>query len=135
MILLDTNVVIDVSSNDPIWGDWSQQQLDAAARREALAINDIVYAELCVGYRRMEEVDGLIAKVGLLIDATPRRALFLAAKAFQRYRRSGGIKTGVPPDFFIGAHAVVADAALITRDPARYRSYFPGIELIAPNLN
>jgi predicted nucleic acid-binding protein len=135
MILLDTNVVIDVSSNDPIWGDWSQQQLDAAARREALAINDIVYAELCVGYRRMEEVDCLIAKVGLLIDAIPRRALFLAAKAFQQYRRSGGIKTGVLPDFFIGAHAVVADAALITRDPARYRSYFPGIELIAPNLN
>ncbi len=135
MILLDTNVVIDVSSNDPIWGDWSQQQLDAAARREALAINDIVYAELCVGYRRMEEVDCLIAKVGLLIDAIPRRALFLAAKAFKRYRRSGGIKTGVLPDFFIGAHAVVADAALITRDPARYRSYFPGIELIAPNLN
>jgi predicted nucleic acid-binding protein len=135
MILLDTNVVIDVSSNDPIWGDWSQQQLDAAARREALAINDIVYAELCVGYRRMEEVDCLIAKVGLLIDAIPRRALFLAAKAFQRYRRSGGIKTGVLPDFVIGAHAVVADAALITRDPARYRSYFPGIELIAPNLN
>jgi predicted nucleic acid-binding protein len=135
MILLDTNVVIDVSTDDSVWADWSQQQLDAAARREPLAINDIVYAELCVGYRRIEEVDELIAKVGLLIDAIPRRALFLAAKAFQRYRRGGGIKTGVLADFFIGAHAVVADVALITRDPTRYRSYFPGIELITPSLN
>ena|SRR5260370_15723548 len=135
MILVDTNVVIDVSTDDSVWADWSQQQLDAAARREPLAINDIVYAELCVGYRRIEEVDELIAKVGLLIDAIPRRALFLAAKAFQRYRRVGGIKTGVLADFFIGAHAVVADVALITRDPTRYRSYFPGIELITPSLN
>lgn len=135
MILVDTNVVIDVSTGDPTWADWSQQQLDAAGRREPLAINDIVYAELCVGYRRIQEVDQLIAQIGLAVDPMPRQALFLAGKAFQRYRRSGGLKTGVLANFFIGAHAVASDAPLITRDPRRYRGYFPGIELITPHLN
>jgi len=135
MIFVDTNVVIDVATNDPIWADWSQRQLGAALRRQPLAINDVVYAELCVGYRRMEQVDRLIARIGLTVDPIPRQALFLAGKAFQRYRGRGGRKTGVLADFFIGAHAVASDAALITRDPRRYRAYFPGIELITPNLN
>jgi predicted nucleic acid-binding protein len=135
MIFVDTNVVIDVSSNDPVWADWSQQQLDFAARREPLAITEVVYAELSVGYRRTEQVDELLARIGMVMDPIPRRALFLAGKAFQSYRRSGGVKTGVLADFFIGAHAVIADAALITRDPRRYRSYFPGIDLITPSVN
>jgi hypothetical protein len=135
MIFVDTNIVIDVSSNDPVWADWSQRQLDAAAQREPLAINDIVYAELSVGYRRAEEVDALLARIGVVMNPIPHRALFLAGKAFQSYRRAGGVKTGVLADFFIGAHAVIADAALITRDPRRYRAYFPGIELITPSVN
>jgi predicted nucleic acid-binding protein len=124
---------LDLVTDDPDWAGWSQQQLDHAAARDDLTINDIVYAELSIGYERMEELDAMIQTAGLTIAAIPRPALFLAGKAFQRYRSAGGRKTGVLPDFFVGAHAVIADAALITRDAARYRSYFPGIALIAPN--
>jgi len=133
VIFVDTNVLLDLVTDDPDWAGWSQQQLDHAAARDDLTINDIVYAELSIGYERMEELDAMIQTAGLTIAAIPRPALFLAGKAFQRYRSAGGRKTGVLPDFFVGAHAVIADAALITRDAARYRSYFPGIALIAPN--
>jgi predicted nucleic acid-binding protein len=133
VILVDTNVLLDLVTDDPVWAAWSQQQLDLASTRDELAINDIVYAELSIGYARMEPLDEMIRSAGLVNAAMPRPALFLAGKAFQRYRSAGGRRTGVLPDFFIGAHAVIADAALITRDAARYRSYFPGIVLIAPN--
>ena len=133
MILVDTNVLLDLVTDDPDWAGWSQQQLDHAAARDDLTISDIVYAELSIGYERMEELDAMIQTAGLIITAIPRPALFLAGKAFQRYRSVGGRKTGVLADFFVAAHAVIADAALITRDAARYRSYFPGIALIAPN--
>jgi predicted nucleic acid-binding protein len=136
MIMVDTNIVIDVSSNDQVWADWSQQQLDfVAAQGFGLSINDAVYAELAVGYRHSREVDALLAKIGVVLTPIPRRALFLAGKAFQLYRRAGGVRTGVLSDFFIGAHAVIANSALITRDPRRYRTYFPGIELITPSVN
>jgi predicted nucleic acid-binding protein len=133
LILVDTNVLLDLVTDDPLWAEWSQQQLDLASAQDQLAINDIVYAELSIGYRRIEELDAMILDAGLVNAPIPRAALFLAGKAFQRYRSAGGRKTGVLPDFFIGAHAVVADAILITRDAARYRSYFLGIMLIAPN--
>ena len=133
MILVDTNVLVDLVTDDPLWGEWSQRQLDRAAAQDGLAINDIVYAELSVGYSRIEELDAMIREVGLVTAAIPRVALFLAGKAFQRYRSAGGRRTGVLPDFFLGAHAVISDCVLITRDAARYRTYFPGIVLIAPN--
>ena len=133
MILVDTNVSLDLVTDDPRWAEWSQQQLDLASAQDQLAINDIVYAELSIGYARIEQLDAMILSAGLVNAAMPRPALFLADKAFQRYRSAGGRKTGVLPDFFIGTHAVVADAVLITRDAPRYRSYFPGIMLIAPN--
>jgi predicted nucleic acid-binding protein len=133
LILVDTNVLLDLVTDDPLWAEWSQQKLDLASAQDQLAINDIVYAELSIGYVRMEQLDAMIRSAGLVNAAMPRPALFLAGKAFQRYRSAGGRKTGVLPDFFIGAHAVIADAVLITRDAARYRSYFPGIMLIAPN--
>jgi predicted nucleic acid-binding protein len=133
LILVDTNVLLDLVTDDPLWAGWSQQQLELASANDDIVINDIVYAELSVGYARMEELDAMISNAGLAIAAIPRPALFLAGKAFQRYRAAGGSKTGVLPDFFIGAHAVIADAVLITRDAARYRSYFRGIMLIAPN--
>jgi len=135
MIFVDTNVLIDVSSNDPAWADWSQEQLDLAARNEDLAINEIVYAELSVGYTTPDQVDRLLISMNIAVDPTPKRALFLAGKAFQHYRRAGGTRTGVLADFFIGAHAVIADAALITRDARRYRIYFPGIDLVTPIAN
>jgi hypothetical protein len=133
LILVDTNVLLDLVTDDPLWAGWSQQQLELASANDDIAINDIVYAELSVGYPKIEDLDAMISSAGLAIAAIPRPALFLAGKAFQRYRAAGGSKTGVLPDFFVGAHAVIGDAVLITRDAVRYRSYFPGIMLIAPN--
>jgi predicted nucleic acid-binding protein len=120
LILVDTNVLLDLVTDDPRWADWSQQQLDLASAHDQLAINEVVYAELSVGYARMEQLDAMIGSTGLVCAVMPRPALFLAGKAFQRYRSAGGRKTGVLPDFFIGAHAVIADALSITRDAARY---------------
>jgi predicted nucleic acid-binding protein len=133
LILVDTNVLVDVVTDDALWAEWSQRQLTLAAARDDLAINDIVYPELSVRYTTIEELDAMIREANLVSAAVPRPALFLAGKAFQRYRSAGGIRTGVLPDFFIGAHAVISDSLLITRDAARYRTYFPGIMLIAPN--
>jgi len=133
LILVDTNVLLDLVTNDPRWAGWSQEQLDFAAARDEVAINDIVYADLSTGYSRIEELDQLIRGTKLISAPIPRAALFLAGKAFRRYRSAGGTKTGVLPDFFLGAHAVVSQSALITRDTGRYRTYFPAIMLIAPD--
>ena len=133
MILVDTNVLLDVVTGDPRWAEWSRRQLTLAAARDDLAINDIVYAELSVRYTTIEGLDAMIREAGLFSAAIPRPALVLAGKAFQRYRSAGEVRTGVLPDFFIGAHAVISDWLLITRDAARYRTYFPGILLVAPN--
>jgi predicted nucleic acid-binding protein len=132
LILVDTNILVDIINDDPLWAEWSQREVTRAAVREELAINDIIYAELSVRYETIEVLDEMLREVELASVAIPRHALFLAGKAFQQYRLAGGTKTGVP-DFFIGAHAVVFDSMLITRDPGRYRTYFPGIALIAPN--
>ena len=133
MILLDTNVLLDVVGGDPVWADWSRRRLNVAAATDEIAVNDVVYAELSVGYRRVEELDEMLVRAGVALAPIPRPALFLAGRAFQRYRRAGGGKTGVLPDFFIGAHAVISGALLITRDTRHYRTYFPGIMLIAPD--
>lgn len=132
MIFVDTNVLLDVVTDDPKWAQWSQHQLDAAAFHDRLAINDVVYAELSINYPRIESLEAMIAVARLVIEPTPRAALFLAGKAYQRYRSAGGARTGVLPDFFIGAQASVSDAPLITRDARRYRTYFPKLELITP---
>ena len=132
MLLVDTNVLLDVVTDDPTWADWSQHQLDAAALRDRLVINAVIYAELSIGFERIEEVDAVLAATGITIAEIPTPALFLAGKAFRTYRRRGGMKTGVLPDFFIGAHAAVANLPLLTRDAARHRTYFPSVGLIAP---
>ena len=133
MILVDTNVLVDIVSDDPLWAEWSQRHLTIAATQDELAINDNVYAELSVRYATIEELEAMIREARLVNAPMPRPALFLAGKAFHRYRASGGKRAGVLPDFFLGAHAVVSDCELITRDAARYRTYFPGIMLIAAN--
>ena len=132
MVLIDTNVLLDVVTNDPQWADWSQSQLEAAALKDPLAINAVVYAELSIGFRRIEEVEAVLAKTQVAIEEIPREALFLAGKAFQRYKARGGTRSGVLPDFFIGAHAAVLGVRLLTRDARRYRDYFPKLELLAP---
>ena len=130
--LVDTNVLLDLVTDDPDWAGWSVAQLDAAAIRGGLAIDAVIYAELSVRFERIEALDATLAQAGIALLPIPRPALFLAGKAFQRYRASGGLRLAVLPDFLIGAHAAVAGLALLTRDAQRYRTYFPTVELIAP---
>jgi predicted nucleic acid-binding protein len=132
VILVDTNVLLDLVTDDPVWAEWSQLQLSAAAATDVLAINEAVFAELSVRYAGIEQVETMLARVHAAFLPTPRPALFLAGKAFQRYRAAGGVRTGVLPDFFLGAHAQVTDSLLLTRDMSRYRTYFPSVELISP---
>jgi hypothetical protein len=131
--LVDTNILLDVVTDDPDWADWSIDQLEAAALRGPLLINNIVYAELAVRYERIERLETFLSEAGLDMVAMPRSALFLAGKVFQKYRKAGGSRSGVLPDFFIGAHAAVDRLDLLTRDTARYRTYFPTVTLIAPD--
>lgn len=132
MILVDTNVLLDLATNDPVWADWSIDQLETAASLGPIVINAVIYSEFSVGYERIEDIDDLLAETGIGWADIPREALFLAGKAFQTYRRQGGARTGVLSDFFIGAHAAVSDLALLTRDAGRYRTYFPKVKLISP---
>ena len=134
MLLVDTNVILDVVQDHPEWRNWSQEQLEAASGRYELLVNPVIYAELSVGYRRIEELESMLARGGFRLEPLPREALFLAGKAFLKYRRRGGGRTGVLPDFFIGAHAAVAGIPLLTRDAGRYRTYFPKIQLINPEV-
>jgi len=132
LTLVDTNVLLDLVTNDETWADWSVAQLEEASFRGPLVINDVVYAELSVRYERIEDLEAFIEAAGLVLRPLPRSALFLAGKVFIRYRRSGGTRTGVLPDFFIGAQAAVAELPLLTRDVGRYQTYFPTVELIVP---
>jgi predicted nucleic acid-binding protein len=132
MTLIDTNVLLDLVTNDAKWADWSIRQLDAAALKGPLIINDVVYAELSVRFAAIETLEDALDEARVAVAPIPRAALFLAGKAFQRYRAAGGMRTGVLPDFFIGAHASVVGIALLTRDAQRYRSYFPAIDLVTP---
>jgi predicted nucleic acid-binding protein len=132
MTLIDTNVLLDLATDDPVWGDWSVRHLDAAAVKGPLVINDVVYAELSVGFERIEELDDLLDEAGVTLEEIPREALFLAGKAFRRYRAAGGARMGVLPDFFIGAHAAVLGLPLLTRDAKRYRTYFPSVAMVTP---
>jgi predicted nucleic acid-binding protein len=130
--LVDSNVLIDVWTDDPQWYEWSLTQLNEAGRRGPLLINDIIYAEASIRFNSMDEFDAALAEAGVTVTAIPRMALFRAGKAFAQYRNAGGTRTGVLPDFFIGAHADLERLPLLTRDVPRYRHYFPTVELIAP---
>jgi predicted nucleic acid-binding protein len=132
MVLVDTNVVVDVWQDDAEWSTWSVAQLRAQSLVHELTINPIIYAELSLNYASIETLDARVADLGLTLRELPRAALFVAGKAFRMYRRAGGGKTGVLPDFFIGAHAAVLDCAILTRDAGRYRNYFPTVELLTP---
>lgn len=132
MILVDSNVVLDVVTSDPIWADRSQAALENAMSGDRLVINDVVYAELSVRFAQIDDLEAILTQTSLSVEPMPRPALFLAGKIFKAYRASGGVRTGVLPDFFIGAHAAVSGTALLTRDPRRYRTYFPGVRLISP---
>ena len=132
MLLVDTNVLVDVLEDDPEWADWSIAQLRAQSKVHPLAINPVIYAELSVTFSTVEALDKTIENLGLSVLELPRPALFLAGKAFLRYRRQGGKKQSVLSDFFIGAHAAVLGCPLLTRDAKRYQSYFPSVKLVTP---
>ena len=129
MTLVDANVLLDLVTDDPNWAEWSVSALEAASLEGPLLINDVIYAELSVRYERIEDLDTFLDGIDVEIGVMPRAALFLAAKVFMQYRRSGGARTGVLPDFFIGAHAAVLGLPLLTRDVGRYRTYFPSLTL------
>ncbi len=130
-VLVDTNVLLDVLTDDPKWADWSIAQLEANASA-GLMINPVVYAELCFGSPSVEFVDDVVRRFALTYQEIPRQGLFRAAKAFSKYRRRQGVKTSVLHDFLIGGHADAAGMPLLTRDTKRLRTYFPGVTLISP---
>lgn len=133
MVLVDTNVLIDVLEDDPQWAEWSVTRLRQLSAAHELAINPIVYAELSLAFEQVEELETVVFDLQLRFMEIPRAALFLAGKAFMRYRRKGGMKHNVLSDFFIGAHAAVAELPLLTRDTRRYRTYFPTVHVISPD--
>lgn len=128
--LVDSNVLFDVVTDDPVWSEWSADALDRAFELGAVAINPIVYAEVSVRYEQIEDVDDALAAFTRL--ALPYAAGFLAGKAYLEYRRRGGTRTAPLADFYIGAHAAVSGYRLLTRDAKRFRTYFPSLELVAP---
>ena len=131
-VLVDSNIVLDVFLNDPKWADWSESKLDEYDQLGILYINSIVYSEISIGFRRIEDLESAIAKAGLQMLEIPKEALFLAGKAYLNYKKRKGKKRTPLPDFFIGAQAAVQNLDLITRDVSRYQSYFPTVKLITP---
>jgi len=132
VILVDSNVIIDVVGNDPQWASWSIAQLRQQSQVHELAINPVVYSELSLTFKTHAQLDSVIADLQLLYLEFPRPALFLAGHAFVAYKQRGGAKLNVLPDFFVGAHATCAGFSLLTRDVRRYRTYFPRVPLVAP---
>jgi predicted nucleic acid-binding protein len=132
-VLIDANVLLDLMTEDTRWLAWSAEAVARAADRHRLVINPIIYAEVSIRYSRIEELDAALPKTMFDREAIPYEAAFLAGKSFLAYRRRGGPKQSPLPDFFIGAHAAVAGYLLMTRDAARYRTYFPKLSVIAPD--
>lgn len=130
--LVDSNVVLDILTEDPSWVDWSLDALATAAETGPLFINPIIYAEVSVRFSRVEDLDDALPPRDYRRLDLPWAAAFLAGKAFLAYRGRGGTRTSTLPDFYIGAHAAVQGIGVLTRDPARYRTYFPTVKLIAP---
>lgn len=131
-VLVDANVLLDIITEDARWFEWSSQALAESATDNTLAINPIVYAEVSIRFARIEELESALPEDLIERLPLPWEAAFLAGKCFLQYRRRGGARQSTLPDFFIGAHAAVAGMQLITRDAARYRTYFPQLNLIAP---
>jgi predicted nucleic acid-binding protein len=131
-VLVDSNVLLDILEEDATWYEWSAMQLQKAADCCSLIINPVIYAEVSVGFKRIEELEEALSPEIFLRKPIPWEAAFLAGKCFIRYRKLGGTKHSPLPDFFIGAHAAVAGLTLLTRDAARYRTYFPSLTLITP---
>ncbi|RKX97145.1 MAG: DNA-binding protein [Spirochaetes bacterium] len=131
-VLIDSNILIDIFSDNPEWCDWSRDQLTLLSSSTLLFINPIVYSEISIGFEKIEELEECLAVLPLRMAELPEAALFLAGKAFLKYRRSKGTKNTTLPDFFIGSHAAVNNWAVITRDAKRMSYYYPGVKIISP---
>ncbi len=132
-VLIDSNVLLDVLTDDPQWFEWSSRQIERLADDVALAINPIIYAEVSVGFERIEELEDAVPRTTFVRLPLPWEAAFLAGKCFMEYRRRQGARRSPMPDFYIGAHAAVSGFDLLTRDASRYRTYFPSLSIIAPD--
>jgi len=132
-VLIDSCVVLDLTDPDSAWFEWSAGTLESLDAETTFLIDPVVYAEVSVGFALVESLEALLGRLDLVHREIPRAALFLAGKAFLTYRRSGGTKIGVLPDFFIGAHAAVSGYRLMTRDTRRFATHFPTVELISPS--
>lgn len=132
-VIVDSDVLLDVVTDDPTWGPWSSQSLERAADEAILLINALIYAEVSVGFDSIEALEEALPADLYRREHLPYEAAFLAGKAFHGYRKAGGTRRSPLPDFYIGAHAAVAGYRLLTRDATRYRTYFPTLELIAPD--
>ena len=130
--LADSSVLLDVFSADPIWAEWSVDQLERASNDGTVFINPVIYSEVSIRFSRIEDLEAAIKESGLVWHEVPREALFLAGKAYLSYRKGGGQRTSPLPDFFIGAHAAVSDLVLITRDPQRVLRSFPRVRMRHP---
>jgi len=130
--LVDSSVLLDVSTQDPVWFDWSSSALAEAVRSGPVLVNPIIYAEVSVGYERIEDLDDALPAEIFRREPLPYAAGFLAGKAYRDYRRRGGVRSSPLPDFFIGAHAAISDLSLLTRDAGRYRTYFPTVRVLSP---
>lgn len=132
VVLVDANVLLDVLTDDPVWADRSAAALARAADESRLAINPLIYAEVSIGYERIEELDAALSPATFERRPLPWAAGFLAGKCFLRYHRAGGARRSPLPDFYIGAHAAIEGLTLLTRDPRRYRTYLPRLSLVTP---
>mgnify|MGYP001417928293 CR=1 FL=1 len=130
--LVDTNVLIDIAVRDPVWLKWSRSQLEKARRRGSVVINQVIFAEFSIRYETLEQVESVLPGDEFRRESLPFEAAFAAARAFAAYRRRGGARERVLPDFLIGAHAAIRGYPILTRDPAGYRVYFPDVDLIVP---
>ncbi|MFA5506501.1 MAG: type II toxin-antitoxin system VapC family toxin [Vulcanimicrobiota bacterium] len=131
-VLVDSSVLLDIATADPIWCNWSEHALEQAAESSVLMINPLIYAEVSVGFERIEDLEVALSRDLFRREALPYEAAFLAGKAFLTYRRRGGLRHSPLPDFYIGAHAAINGCQLLTRDSARIRTYFPTVKLICP---
>lgn len=131
-VLIDSCVLLDLFTNDVRWADWSEKILGHYSQTNTLYINSIIYTGVSIGFNRIEEVESAIGQVGVKVLEIPREALFLAGKIFLNYRKHKGTKNSTLPDFFIGAHATVSSFDLITRDTAKFKTYYPNLKLISP---
>lgn len=131
-IFVDSCVLLDLFTDDPNWGDWSESILEQYSQTNTLYINSIVYTEISIGFQNIEEVEFAISNLGIRVLEIPREALFLTGKVFLKYRNNKGTKNSPLPDFFIGSHALVSNFELITRDLGKYSTYFPSLKLIHP---